>query len=56
MGPLHRSSPTPTTHDEDESEHLMPLMPVPDSADQRYNLHEAIEAVILFARALRAHN
>ena len=66
MGPLHRSSPTPTTHDEDEPgqrirgngvpEYSMPLIPTPNTAEHRNNWHEAIEALILFSRALRAHD
>jgi hypothetical protein len=40
-------------NDEDESEHRMPLIPVPESADHRHNWHEAIEALVLFARALK---
>jgi hypothetical protein len=66
MGPLHRLSPTPTTHDEDESgqriqgngvpEHSMPLIPTSNTAEYRNNWHEAIEALILFSRALRAHD
>jgi hypothetical protein len=66
MGPPHRSSPPPTTHDEDEPEQRnrehrteedsMPLIPTPDTAEHRSNWHEAIEALILFSRALRAHD
>jgi hypothetical protein len=43
-------------NDEDESEHRMPLIPVPESADHRHNWYEAIEALILFARALKDHH
>jgi hypothetical protein len=66
MGSLHRSSPTPTAHDEDESEHLirgngvpehsLPLIPTLNTAEHRSNWYEAIEALILFSRALRAHD
>jgi hypothetical protein len=66
MGSLHRSSPTPTTHDDDEfeqrmrgndvPEHSLPLISTPNTAEHRNNWHEAIEALILFSRALRAHN
>jgi hypothetical protein len=66
MGPLHRSSPPPTTHHEDESEQRIRehrteedsllLIPMLNTAEHRNNWHEAIEALILFSRALRVHD
>jgi hypothetical protein len=60
MGPL-KMSPLPlttsTTHiNEDESEDHMSLIPAPEAANHRHSWQEAIEALILLSRALRAQS
>ena len=54
MGPLCRPSSTTSAHDDASGNH-MSLAPVLNTTDHRHNLHEAIDALILFRRALRAH-
>jgi hypothetical protein len=60
MGPVTRSSPPPnnstTTINEDESNDHMPLIPAPDTTNHRHSWQEAIEALILLSRALRAQS
>jgi hypothetical protein len=54
MGILRQSSPETTTRDGSESN--SPLIPNRDAADHayRYNLHEVVDTIILFSRALSA--
>jgi hypothetical protein len=53
MSRLGRVSPTLSTHD-DQSDNRISRASILDTSDNRYNLHEAIDALILFRRALRA--